>query len=370
MTRASLSVSNYKEVIDVDHNVGNVPSFHFSVVLYAIRKSFIESFCCNRKTVPKTDMSDKKVSKTLVMIVVIVIVVLLFLWLLEIPRYSGMDKQDVKHLASVYRQKPRASSDKVVVTLTTIPSRIEYLAPTIASLLDQSVRVDEISLNIPRRSRKGHKYILPKWFEDVGVLKVHRVPKDLGPGTKILPTLKREQKDTIIIAVDDDNIYASTMIQRLVEEFEHYGKQRAISNFGIRMSKPTKTPSDGFRYKFPFKYDRIAKSFSGRREVDFLQGCSGFLVTKRMFPKQVHDMEAGPKEAINVDDMWLSGWLHMNHVPIMQPPMNIRFFPIPYVKSWMNTPSLIAAEEAGGKRNNKVVIDWFKQKGVRLCCDK
>lgn len=309
-------------------------------------------------------------SKILTLLLVVIIVIVVIVWLLEIPRYSSIDKRDVVEMAHTYHRKPKASKERVVITMTTIPSRVEYLAPTIASLLDQSVKVDEIALNVPWETRKGHKYHLPDWLNKVSVLKIHRVERDLGPGTKILPTLKREGKDTLIIAVDDDNIYGSTMVEKLVKEYHKHGGKSAITNYGIKMSKLRAKSNDDFQYKFPFKYDRVAKSVAPSRQVDFLQGCSGFLVTKRMFPKQVHDLDSGPKEAINVDDMWLSGWLHVNNVPITQPSMNIRFFPIPYVKSWMNTPSLIAAEEAGGKMNNKVVIEWFRKKGVKLCCDK
>lgn len=320
------------------------------------------------------ELRSKPVSKSLIVILVVVIVIVVLLWVFEIPRYLRMDKHTVDAAIQGYHSKPKASKSRVVVTMTTIPPRVEYLKPTIMSLLDQSVRVDEIALNIPWKSRKGQRYQLPAWLSEIPIVKIHRVPKDLGPGTKILPTLKRESKDTRVIAVDDDNIYASKMIEKLVQEFDKYDGKCAITNYGMKLSQSshdhTALGDVKFHYRFPYRWDRILKCMSGAREVDFLQGCSGFLVTPKMFLKGVHDLNSGPSEAVNVDDMWLSGWLHLNNVEIRQPAMNIRFFPIPYVKSLLNTPSLIAAEESEGKRNNKIVIEWFRKQGVKLCCDK
>lgn len=306
-----------------------------------------------------------------IIVLVIVIVIALVLQVSEVPRYVKLtklkvSKREMERRVAMLQAKPKAAKARVVITMTTIPPRVKYLGPIVASLLDQTVRVDEIALNIPFKSRKGQEYELPDWFESVPLLKVHRVPKDLGPGTKILPTLQREGDDTLIIAVDDDNIYGSKMVEQLVKEYYHHKGKCAITNYGMCL---TKHDNHDFSYQFPYRYDRVLQAFGPRREVDFLQGCSGFLVNKTMFPDEVYHLEDGPPEAVNVDDMWLSGWLHWRLVPIMQPAMNIRFIPIPNVDSWLKTPSLISAEEAIGKRNNKVVINWFKSKGVKLQCD-
>jgi len=59
---------------------------------------------------------------------------------------------------------------KTVVTLTSIPSRIRYIQPTIDSILNQSYKVDNIELYIPidykkRSLGKVDEKFLPILFE-------------------------------------------------------------------------------------------------------------------------------------------------------------------------------------------------------------
>ena len=272
-----------------------------------------------------------------------------------------MSHSDIEVSAEKYDNLPKASNIRTVVTMTTIPERIDMMKPVLNSLLTQSVRVDEIALNIPRVSRKGNMYQVPNWLSALKNVTVHRVEKDEGPGTKIFPTLRREPHGTIIIAVDDDNIYHSNMVEGLVKEYYRYKKKYAITNYGMSMSP---------ELKFPFKYDRTLKTFGGAREVDFVQGCSGFLISSGMIPPEGLDIEKGPKEALTVDDMWISGWLHIKGIKIMQPGFNLRYVPLPYIKAGMNTPSLIRGENKS-RVNDLTTIEWFRQtKGMKLLYER
>jgi len=325
-----------------------------------------------------------------VIIIVIVIIIVLIAKTMQLKRYRKLIKysNDPKHtqkVLSAYADLPDAAEERTVISMTSIPERLNYLRPVLNSLLDQTYKVDEISLNIPHVSRKGTSYEIPKWLEDLAKnmespIQIHRVPVDLGPGTKILPTLKRETLDTIVIVVDDDNIYSSKLVEGLIEEFEKYDKKCAITNYGMVMKK-----GNGFKdgnlksevgqrpvgdLKFPFKYDRALSVVSASREADFVQGCTGFLVTPGMFPKQVFDLKSGPKEALTVDDIWISGWLHYNGIKIMQPKMNIRYVPLPHVSALRNTPSLIWTENSD-RKNDLATIEWFrKNHDMKLLCEK
>ncbi len=289
---------------------------------------------------------------------------------MQIGRYKCLIKNQLDPIhthkvLSRYPSLPKASQARTVITMTSIPERLEYLRPVLNSLLDQTVKVDEIALNLPMVSRKGVKYEIPPWLEKLHTLqgspiKIHRIPEDIGPGSKILPTLCREKTSTLVIAVDDDNIYSSKMVEGLVNEYYKHGKICAITNYGMVM-KP------GLR--FPFKYNRAMKIFSGSREVDFVQGCTGFLLNPWMLPKEALDIKNGPKEALTVDDIWVSGWLHKNKVKIMQPALNIRYVPLPHVSALRNTPSLIWTENSD-RKNDLTTIEWFRQKGMKLMYEK
>lgn len=253
---------------------------------------------------------------------------------------------------------------RVVITLSTIPERIDLLGPTIGSLLDQTVRVDEICVNVPYVSRKGIAYKIPKWLSKLKSVTVHRVEKDEGPGTKLLPTLRREKlkweeaynHETKIITIDDDNIYHSSLVKSLLDEFDKHntGKDSnrvAITNFGIKLRD---------RGQLPTIPSRVIHFFNSGREVDLLQGFSGFVLVPSMFPKEVYEIKNCPKEAISVDDVWFSGWLKVNGVKIRSLGKTWRRMPLLNLGEMRETPSLVKNENKGF-RSDQIVLTWFSK---------
>jgi len=78
---------------------------------------------------------------------------------------------------------------KLVISLTTIPSRMHLIAPTLRDLLAQTANVAEIRLNIPHRYRRfpDTDISLPDFPKGITVV---RVDEDYGPATKVLPTVQ------------------------------------------------------------------------------------------------------------------------------------------------------------------------------------
>lgn len=89
---------------------------------------------------------------------------------------------------------------KVIVTLTTLPTRIvqEYdhgIKSCLLSLVTQSYEDYEIHFNVPEiYKHTGEPFIIPEWLEqmclDYPILKIFRC-LDYGPITKLVPTLER-----------------------------------------------------------------------------------------------------------------------------------------------------------------------------------
>lgn len=100
---------------------------------------------------------------------------------------------------------------RVVVSLTTIPGRADFLRRAIASLQCQTHQPDAIYLWLPQE----HFGADCSGFRFPGV-EVSSSP-DLGPAMKILPLLSVEtDPETIIIPVDDDIEYPPDLIEKLV----------------------------------------------------------------------------------------------------------------------------------------------------------
>ena len=112
---------------------------------------------------------------------------------------------------------------KVIITLSTVPGKLidphgeNGIPSCIKSLCEQTYDNYEVHFNIPPIYKVYNtEYIIPEWLNDFTQqyphLKIYR-PEDIGPSTKIVPTLERiDDPETIIIVVDDDLVYHPDMV--------------------------------------------------------------------------------------------------------------------------------------------------------------
>ena len=103
----------------------------------------------------------------------------------------------------------------IYVSLTTIPKRVKDLNKSVESLLKQTRRPDKIFINIPTKYKRFKEIIendhIPK-FDDL-TIEITRC-EDFGPGTKLLGSLNKFKKDSLIILADDDHVYEDYMIEK------------------------------------------------------------------------------------------------------------------------------------------------------------
>ena len=103
----------------------------------------------------------------------------------------------------------------IYVSLSAIPPRIKNLNKSVESLLKQSRKPDKIFINIPYKYRRFKETVsnseIPK-FED-HIVEITRC-EDCGPGTKLLGSLEKVEKDSLIILADDDHFYEDYMIEK------------------------------------------------------------------------------------------------------------------------------------------------------------
>jgi len=81
-----------------------------------------------------------------------------------------------------------------IISLTSIPSRLPLIERTLKSLMRQSLAPRRIILNLPRFSRReGVAYEAPSFLDGLGAVEI-RWCEDLGPSTKLLPSLRRRTR--------------------------------------------------------------------------------------------------------------------------------------------------------------------------------
>ena len=128
----------------------------------------------------------------------------------------------------------------ICVSISTIPQRLKNLKESVESLLNQTKKPDKIFINIPYKYKRFDETIednqIPKF--DSNIVEVTRC-EDCGPGTKLLGSLDKFEKDSLLILADDDHTYEDYMIEKF---FYFYSKApnnaysfyvHPLGNFGI-----------------------------------------------------------------------------------------------------------------------------------------
>lgn len=195
----------------------------------------------------------------------------------------------------------------IVLSLTTIPGRVKYLEHVLRSIERQTVKPHRIELNLPleynkRPFRAAERSAIPSDFDVFECT-------DVGPATKVLPTLKRytgtEQK---IVYCDDDRNFQKDWLKRLSDYSERNpgsaiaDECHTIKAIEYRYNHPKKDMK--YRLKRGLSlglYDPRGKNLGSCCNVAL--GYGGVLVKPSFFNKQAQNV---PDIVWSVDDIWLS----------------------------------------------------------------
>lgn len=211
---------------------------------------------------------------------------------------------------------PDISKQAPVVSLTTVPSRIQQLKPTIVSLLRQSKLPAHIELNLPKKSNEAKPWCIPDWLVNLQALKIYWVDQDYGPATKFIPTLERYQhQDQLIIVVDDDMVYPKNLISQLLEADQAVGGAKVFCANGHCITK---------NHVF-FDHPSDKHILAGQRRVAIIEGCGGYAIRSRHLDVvALKNTDQAPNGALRMDDIWISGHLSLRGVEKWQIPVGLR----------------------------------------------
>lgn len=238
----------------------------------------------------------------------------------------------------------------IIVAMTTLPGRIDKIFPAINSLIDQTVKPDRIYLSLPSYSRR-HKiaYHIPDGLINHPLVKIIPSDRDWGPATKLIPVLKDKETrpETLILAVDDDNIYPRTILST----FLRYA--RVMPNAALSLRGCHMPASRRWEDSLAFKGAQISKPV----KTNIIMGCGGILVKPRFFDEDLFDYDKAPPQAFFVDDIWISGHLARRNIPKYVIPLSESFIYIPTAATFSGL-GLDRSENRTGDNNN-AMIDYF-----------
>lgn len=230
------------------------------------------------------------ISIALIILIIFIGLLSLIIYLFNLNRYYRLMLYHLKYFDYLYSMRPKL--ENAVISLTTTPKRLLNISETLKSLLDQSMQVEKIYLNIPYRLKKtGQPYIIPTYLQNLKSIEIVRC-EDYGPATKLLPVLNKVKPDDMIIYLDDDNIYPYRLVENLVTGSKKY-PNCAICIAGLQINRATHKT-----------YKKIAMFDT---KVDIVQGYAGVLVKPKYFCfDEIFDYFKAPKEFFTNDDFWIS----------------------------------------------------------------
>lgn len=221
----------------------------------------------------------------------------------DILREHRLARVSLDELDAAWRRSARHAP--VIVSLTTIPSRIGLIDLALKSLLDQSVPPERIVLQVPDWSaREGRGYEIPERIARLAAVEIRR-GHDLGPATKAIPTLMAGPPDRAVLVVDDDRMQPRWFVERFdAASRRHPDAALTLGGWvvpGDLTDRPTSVLGNlTMRPPAPVRAHRLRRP----RPVDVMLGVMGYLVRPRFFDlARLADLGRDPPAARLVDDV-------------------------------------------------------------------
>lgn len=243
------------------------------------------------------------------------------------------NKKKVEYLLGKrYFEKWDHGSFPVIVSLTTSPVRIQHIKQVLDGIHPSTY--DIICVNLPDSyGRTGETYTIPEWMETYPKLVINRFGKDLGPISKVLPTMER-YPHAFIVSIDDDILYKPYFIHLLGHVYDAQKSTHnnaIVAQHGTNMSsfwaglKKRNRPlvEEGLKLFRQVEKNKDKDSYKARnfnyRYIELIEGFSGIMYSPFSYnPAIVHQLKqfsALSKACFQSDDMVLSTCFSLHRVP-------------------------------------------------------
>lgn len=206
--------------------------------------------------------------------------------------------------------RKRLGDTKVIVSVTTIPSRWDLLKKAVDSLVAQRFKPDHIYVVVPRTSkREGTPYNVPVWLKGHPRVEILDIETDFGPASKLLGPLSLNlDPDTIIVTFDDDSEYEEHVLEKLVDRAIRY-PGAAIGFSGINVERLIKTG------EYELVYEQFGRRPQDPTPANVIEGYCGVAYRAGFFDAGVVGTLGYPEDVFFVDDFWFSGYLAKKGIP-------------------------------------------------------
>ena len=189
--------------------------------------------------------------------------------------------------------------NKIIVSITSIPSRFTSLYLCLETIMRQSLKPDKIILYLGNNTKNMELPQNLKKMKKRGLTIEYRDDKELKPHTKYFYAMQEHPND-IIITFDDDILYNKNVIKMLYESYLKFPNEVSA----IRVHKIT------FNQDKINKYKNWIMEYKGKDTLipsHYLcaTGVGGVLYPPHIMPKETFNKENIKNLSLSADDLWL-----------------------------------------------------------------
>ena len=205
---------------------------------------------------------------------------------------------------------------KIIVSFTSYPPRINSVHKVVESLYRQTVLANEIILylsldefpkeeeDVPETLRRliGHRGFRIEWVQ--GNLKSHK---------KYYYALQK-YTDAVVITVDDDKIYAETMISDLIKGYERFPNAVSARIIRIMLKKSPETLESYNRWE----KEKYLEEYTDEPRMDLCAiGAGGICYSPSLGYDDLFNVNTILEVAGDYDDLWLKYNEMINNIPVV-----------------------------------------------------
>lgn len=218
-----------------------------------------------------------------------------------------LKKHYVMHPQNNYGITKNKREQRIIVSLTSFPARIDTVWLTIESLFHQTVKADEIILWLAEEQFTGRENLPDNllYAEKRGL--TIRFCNDLRSHKKYYYVMQ-EYPDELVILTDDDAFYPRDMIEQLQKYHQKYPKE-IISSTSVLVPNDFRVPPS--EWHSPEMHQKLIHSFHAQP----FTGC-GTLFPPHSLCREVFNKAVFTKICPYADDLWLYFMALKTHTPV------------------------------------------------------
>lgn len=209
----------------------------------------------------------------------------------------------------ILKQKELNVQGRIVVSLTTTPSRIHMTWMVIESILRQVDKPDALLLYLSEEEFRGVKKLPEKLLrQKIRGLQIVFVRENFRPHNKYIHAMESFPK-ACIVTIDDDKIYPYDLIYNL----KKYHKRHPLSICAVMAREIAYVNGELKTYQDW----SLVKSDAGPKHSLISLGVSGVLFPPGSLHLDIFDKKNLKEKALLTDDLWIKVMALRNNTPIV-----------------------------------------------------